>query len=650
MSTRREANEQYAIALRSGQKYYKNAVLRGEYPYPLVLDDILPEAAVAGYADLGVLNIPSERIVGTKSVGRVAALAGNFMPLLDPPCEFSGKWISLCEAHLGDEGIRDPIDCYEFLGRFYVQEGNKRLSVLLSYDAPRISAHVTRIVPRWSEDHDVQVYYEFMHFFSLSHLYEIEFRHRGSYARLQAALGFEPEHVWTAEERRSFSAGFSYFRDALKKHEPEKIGMTAAEVLLVWLQVFSFQEIKNLTLPELSARIDNLWPDVLTQADAAAMELSTEPSEKEKSVLSRLLNIVHPDHLNIAFLYTESPKTSTWVRAHDEGRKYLEERLGARISVSCYEAKEFDGKALPELAAENGADLVFATDASMVSACRKAAALYQNVRFLTCALFQPYTGVRMYNGRTYESKFITGAIAGVMADSDVIGYVARNPVFGTPASVNAFALGARMTNPRVRVRLDWACLPGNPVQRLLDSGIKVISNREIVNAGSVQSRFELGTFMLQDDGMLVPLASPFWDWGKMYEKIVLSIFSGAWGEISASQAISYWWGIGSGVLDVHLSESLPAGVAGLGRILRNGISEGRILPFRMQLYDQAGTLRNDGQRSLTPEEILAMDWFCDNVDGSIPDLQALRPEAAETLRILGLYRNQFLPEVEGGQL
>jgi basic membrane lipoprotein Med (substrate-binding protein (PBP1-ABC) superfamily) len=256
----------------------------------------------------------------------------------------------------------------------------------------------------------------------------------------------------------------------------------------------------------------------------------------------------------------------------------------------------------------------------------------------------------MYNGRTYECKFITGAIAGIMSESDEIGYVANNPIFGTPASVNAFALGARMTNPKAVVRLDWACLPGDPVKRLLDSGVSVISNREIVSSGTVWKDFELGTFKLQKDGTLIPLVTPFWDWGKLYEKIVQSIFSGAWNDISDSKAINYWWGMASGVLDVHLSKYLPDGVAGLGRILRTGICNGSLQPFHMRIFDQSGTQRNDGEHSFSPDEIVSMDWFCDNVVGRVPDYEELRPEYAETMHILGLYRKKLLPEAEGGQL
>ena len=647
-----EAMLQYERALKAGQRYYRNAVIHGEYPYPTVLDELVNESGISGTVDLGVINIPTDRIVGTKTAGRTAALAGNFMPLLEQKTEFGSKWIRLCEAHLSDEGIRDPIHCYEYLGRFYVQEGNKRASVMMSYRAPSIPAHVTRMIPRYSEDHEVQVYYEFMRFYALSQLYSVEFHHRGCYARLQAALGFEEDHVWTDEERRSFSAGFQYFRNAYEKQKAKQEDVTSAEALLVWLQVFSFAEIKELTPAELSSRIAALWPDILAASNSDSIELNTEPSEKETGLVSKILSLGHTQKLNVAFLYAYAPEKSLWTLAHDEGRQYLEERLGDQVSVRVYLAEDRQFSTAIEKAIEEGAEVIFATTTSMGPACRKEAALHKNVRILNCALFQPYTGVRMYYTRTYESKFITGAIAGAMADENEIGYVASYPIFGTPASVNAFALGAKMTNPRARIKLRWSCLPGDPVQRLLEEGVTVISNREAPASGLAKGSFELGTFM-RSGADLVPLAMPCWNWGRMYEKIIQSIFSGAWNEISASKAINYWWGMASGVIDVQWSDQLPSGVRGLGEILKSGITRGTVAPFRMRIADQNGILRNDGSNDLTPEEILTMDWFCDNVEGQIPEFDQLRPVSRETVRALGLYRQslpQLAPETEEKQL
>ena len=119
--SRQEALQQFRQALKAGQKCYRECVHRGRYPYPQVLEERLRGCAVAGRVDLGVLDIPIAQIIGTNTAGRQAAFAANFMPLLDLGTEFASKWVALCEAHLGDTGITDPIRCFEYMGCFYVQ-------------------------------------------------------------------------------------------------------------------------------------------------------------------------------------------------------------------------------------------------------------------------------------------------------------------------------------------------------------------------------------------------------------------------------------------------------------------------------------------------------------------------------------------------
>ena len=113
--------EEYLKALKLGQREAEELLAAGKKQNPEVLDELLPEIDAQAIVDVGIMDIPAERIVGTKSAGRIAAFTPSFYPLLDAKTEFAAKWIALCEAHLGPEGIRDPISCYEYLGNFYVQ-------------------------------------------------------------------------------------------------------------------------------------------------------------------------------------------------------------------------------------------------------------------------------------------------------------------------------------------------------------------------------------------------------------------------------------------------------------------------------------------------------------------------------------------------
>ena len=115
---RQEALHQFKLALKAGQKCYRDCVHRGRDPYPQVLEELLQGGVVAGRVDLGELEIPIAQIVGMNTAGRQTAFAANFMPLLDLGTEFASKWISLCEAHLGDTGIVDPIRCFEYMGQY----------------------------------------------------------------------------------------------------------------------------------------------------------------------------------------------------------------------------------------------------------------------------------------------------------------------------------------------------------------------------------------------------------------------------------------------------------------------------------------------------------------------------------------------------
>lgn len=637
---RQESITQYNNALKQGQKYYKAAISQGGHPFPVVLDEILDESNVSGRVNLGVINVPSELIVGVKSAGRTAALAGNFMPLLGEESEFAAKWISLCSAHLSDEGIRDPIVCFEYMGRFYVQEGNKRASVLKSYGATLIPAVVTRVVPKYSSDHDVQVYYEFMRFYQLSGLYRVQFRHLGQYAKLQKALGYAADYIWTEAERRSFTAGYTHFKQAFDKVNTENADIIPAEALLSMLELFSFAELKDQTVAELAKHLSGIWADVKNQTENQPLEVSTEPEEPEQSLLTKLFGVGKLEHISVAFIYAFDPVTSAWTRAHDLGREYLEKKLGGRLSVKVYDASNRNFLSAMERAVEEGAEIIFASTPPMMDACRRIAAEHPNVKVFNCALYRHYAGVRTYYSRIYEAKFITGAIAGAMAEGDEVGYVANYPIYGVPAGINAFAMGLRMTNPRGRVKVTWSCTPGDPLMELVSQGINVISNRDAANPMYSHRALEWGTYKLLENGEMQPLALPYWDWGRFYEKVVLGVMNGAFGASPPDRAINYWWGMDSGVIDVLFSEELPEGVRALAQMLKKGITKGEITPFGTKIYDQNGILRCSGERMLSAEEIMEMNWFCDNVDGRLPEMDELLPHSLDMVKLLGLKREE----------
>ncbi len=647
--SRTEAVEAYRSAHKKALKTYREDTERGRWPYPKVLDDILDNHRIAGRIELGVLNVPIERVVGTVSDGRRTVFTRDFMPLPEPNTEFGTKWISLCEAHLDAEGIRDPIRCYEYYGNFYVQEGNKRLSVFRYFDAPTVPASVLRIVPAYSDDPETRLYYEFLEFYHLSRTYAFRFSKPGSYRKLVAALGFEPDEVWTEEQRRKVVSAYTYFSDAAARIKlPD--GVDLSDAFLAWVSVYSLDDLNALSsetmLASLNASVTDIEADVTVATESDAPKDDAEPA----GILSRIYNAMFlPTHINAAFIHEFAPEQSNWVRGHEQGRLFAEEQLAGKITTRAYIADaETNADTLFAEAVKDGAQVIFATTPSLIDACRRAAAAYPNVKVLNCSVAMPYPGVRTYYSRIYETKFLAGVIAGACSHSDRLGYVAAAPIFGVPASVNAFALGARLVNPRAVVKLRWSCTEPDPLAALIKDGVDVVSNREWFAPEAPQPPY--GLIRIRNDGSPEPLAATYWNWGAFYQKLLSDLLLGHWEDESANRsaaAINYWWGMQSGVIGVTPSEKLPEGVKALVEALKNSIAEGRLDPFRRVMSDQEGIVRNEGDRWLSPSEILHMDWLSDTIEGSIPTFDELMPVAQNIVRLLGVYREEIPPVKDG---
>ena len=642
-----QAQEEYVLALKAGQKEYKALLAEGKDPFPQVLDTLLEGRTGDSVEDLGLVEIPAELIVGTKAAGRISAFSAGFLPLLDPNSEFAAKWIHLCHAHLSDDGIRDPILCYEYLGKFYVQEGNKRVSVLKHMGAPRIPSIVKRILPGKDGSDRVNAYYEFLEFYRVSGIYDIQFTCPEDYAKLLSLLGKEVGEVWTERERRTFSANYQYFREAFFSLDTKNLPMLPEEALLLWLQVYPFRDLKELSAKELKKTLSALQDDLFTFSRAEEPLVSTEP-ETKAGLLSW---ITAPTYVNVAFVHPLDTEVSTWIKAHDEGRQYLENTLGNQVVVRSYFHADDPQMAekLLEQAVTDGADVVFATTPQLRRSVLRTAVKYPKVRFFNCSVDTHYSSVPSYYGRIYEAKFITGALAGAMANNDRIGYIASSPTFGVPASINAFALGAQLTNPRAKIYLRWSCQKGSHQQDFVNDGIRVISNRDVPTENPAYLNFgNYGTYWLDDSDRWEAIGSPVWVWGRFYENIISSMLSGAWDkEENPHKAINYWWGMDSGVIDIELFDRLPDGLRALADLLREGIKNGIINPFNRRIVDQNGTVRNDGSQILLPDELLYMDWLCDNVIGRIPEFDEVEPFAQPMLRELGIHRDSIPMEKEG---
>ena len=635
------ANE-YLKAQKLGEKRYQAAVAKNEYPYLPVLDEIISPSDTVGEVNLGLQTISLDRVVGTATAARTTAFASNFMPILDYHTEFGAKWSALCASHI-EEGIHDPIKVYEYMNKFYVIEGNKRVSVLKYFGADSVPAMVTRKIPRKNDSIENKVYYEFMDFHKQTGINYVHFSQTGGYDKLREFIGLDNDRELSDDERLDFnSAHLAFERAYLAKKGSEDLTITIDDAMLVFLNVYGYEALKKMTAAEVKDSVEKVWTEIVLSSKKKEQVVlpKLDPVEPKKSILGLVIKPAAPSNLKVAFVYDKSPANSVWTYCHELGRLDMQNKLGDAVDSSTFCNVDTQAKLVECLnkLVDEKYDVIFTTGPEMLPEALKVAVLHPDIKILNCSLSLANSHVRTYYARMYEVKFITGMIAGSLCADGQIGYVADYPIFGTTANINAFAIGARMVNPRAKIYLQWTKVKGaNPQKFFEKNGITYISDRDMIMPDDASRNF--GLYHYDQNGDVVNLAMPFYNWGAFYERILRSILDGNWKQEEKSEtanAVSYWWGMSAGIVDVICSKHLPAGTQKLISVMTNLIREGAITPFSGKLTSQNGVVRNEDDGAMLHEDILKMDWLAENIVGMLPTAEDLVDEARTVVALQGV--------------
>lgn len=634
------AVEDYSAARKLAQKASRAAVSNGEYPYLPALDEFVTREDLCGEQPLGIIDIPLDKIAGTKTSGRKNSFANNFMPLLREGTEFAAKWSNLYDAQM-DEGIRDPILAYEYMTRYYVQEGNKRVSVLKYVKAASITANVIRLLPKKTDDAESRIYYEYVDFYEASGICMIDFSTEGAYEELCSFYGKAWKQTWNEDERQQLRSDFSRFEQLFLGKGGQHLKMTAGDAYLVYLRVYGRKELPFRSNNDLKNEIERIGREFLTQTQKRSVKLLLEPTEQPNVSLIRRIPFLNGSAsrvLKVGFIYGKTPQTSAWTYAHELGRLHLEEVFGDQIQTSAYYDAEyqFSPTDVLEQAISDGNQIIFTTIPYLSAASLKAAVAHPEVKILNCSTNSTYSSIRTYYCRMYETKFLLGLIAGALSGEGRIGYIADYPICSTISNINAFALGVKMVHPKAKIQLTWSSLKGElqPEERL-DSSIRYISDKDFIVPEHPSRRFGLYE---REGGELTSIATTVCHWGRFYEQIIQGIRDDTWKadtNANKNRAINYWWGMSAGVAELICSDKIPAETRRLVSLMTEQIKSGQFKPFDTALTDNEGTLRQSAGAHMSHKEILKMDWLLDNVGGKIPAFDDLKEEALPLVMLQG---------------
>ncbi len=622
--------DEYNKARKRGEKTIRDAVLRGEYPNLPCLDDLVPQPETLSSVRLGLLEIPLDQIRGTKTKGRQTMFAPDFMPVAGRNTEFAMKWVSLYEYQTR-EGITDPVSVYEYRHAFYVLEGNKRVSVLKYLDSLTISAEVTRLIPA---DED-PLYREFLDFYRVCPLYEMNFHRKGSYRKLARLLKQTREEPWDKVFVSRLRAAYYLFRRVYAKlgYDPAFCG----DAFLTYVSAYDLDGIRSLDDASLAAKIRKIRNEIPVSEDTENVKLLEDPSLSDASVniLKMIPFMPGERELRAGFIYEKDAVLSAADYDYELGRLQAAAALRGKVITTKYENCEGErlAGALRKAAAEN--DVVFTTSPLQFEETFRAAVRHPGVRFLNHSVYMKQNALRTYDVRMYEAKFLLGALAAVFSKDHQIGYIADSPVYGSFADINAFAIGAGMIDPQAKVWLGWKeTLDKDWQEQMKRIGIRIFSGPELPDFRSDTT--EYGLYAFTEEGLL-NLAQPVVSWGVYYRKLLESILDGTWEKDGEKdRAVNYWWGMAAGVIDVNVSGVLHYESRKLIGLLKNALISARMDPFAGELRAQDRLIQGPYAQKLPYEKIIKMNWLNDNVIGVIPAYHQLSDRGKELAEISGI--------------
>ena len=625
--------DHYSKARRDGLRVYQAAIQANTDPYLPVLEEKVPNLASLSRLSLGIMAIPLDRIVGSVSRGRSYAFAEGFLPILEGGSEFASKWERLCES-VEESGVNQPITVLEYLGSYYVIEGNKRTSVMKYLNARDIEADVTRVFPPMSDDPEIVSYYEYCDFSKDTGLYSLYFSRPGSYQKLLSLPGVRAGEAWTDDEILSLRKLYHYFCENYLTIMKNKPVQPCGDAFLIYLTAFGYLDVKDDDMAKTAERIRLMSKEFELREGRVNLVMEQVSPQAPVPLISALFR---PSKVKAAFLFNRSIEDSAWNYWHNLGRLEAEEKLGDKLETTTrIVPSRSDCEGEISRLIRDGYTAIFATSPVMLNSAIEPALKHPDVRFLCCSQLSNYTNIRTYYIRFYEAKFLLGIAAGILSDNGKIGYIADFPIYGTPAAANAFALGARMVNPQAKIYLNWFSASWfNPQTPFEDPEIRVICNRDIT-APNHDAR-DYGLY-LREKGEIINMATLVPRWGLFYTMMIERILNGTFAQSeSRDNVTNYWWGLGSSILDVAFSSRFDPYAARTVHHFREQIREGSFSPFEGELRDQNGVLRCDADRRLTPAEILCMDYLADNIVGTLPAPEELIDSALPLVRLQGIH-------------
>ncbi|MDL2206603.1 BMP family ABC transporter substrate-binding protein [Eubacteriales bacterium OttesenSCG-928-N13] len=339
------------------------------------------------------------------------------------------------------------------------------------------------------------------------------------------------------------------------------------------------------------------------------------------------LEPISKDEIKLGFVYIGDVTDMGYTYAHHQGTLAMQQALGLRddqilIKKNISEDSACE-TALRELV-EQGCNAIFATSFGFMDYVEEIAEEYPDVVFSHCSGYKSNdTNFNNYFGRIYEVRYLSGIAAGLKAKevgNNHLGYVAAfSTVPEVVYSLNAYYLGAKSVNPdvtmTVKVTNSWydPTAERQTADALVADGVSVIS-QHCDTTGPVVAAQENGLFAVgynadvTEFGPDAVLTAPVWHWGEYLTDAVQKVIDGTWAPENSLMGLSEGL-VGMADITDNCAEGTEKAVLEAAETILDGSFGVFVGPIR----DNTGAERVAEGTTLTPGEILSIDWFVEGI-------------------------------------
>lgn len=331
--------------------------------------------------------------------------------------------------------------------------------------------------------------------------------------------------------------------------------------------------------------------------------------------------------VKVAFVYVDPVGDTGWSYQHDLARHELERVLGTQVKATTVESvpATADAERVIRQLAVAGNQIIFTTSFGYMEPTLRVAKLFPMVKFEHATGYKTAANVVTYETRFYEGAYLLGVLAGKTTTSNVLGVVGSFPIPEVIRNIDAFTLGARSVNSKVTTKVIWVDTwydPGKERQAaeaLIAQGADVLGqNTDSPAVVQVAEQRGVHAFGWDSDmskyGPHAQLTANTENWADYYIDEVRKVLAGTW---SGDRQTAY--GIKENmVVLTPLNKSVPADVVRVFEDKKRDIAQGKLVPFAGPIKDNAGALKLAAGAALTHQQLMAINWYVEGVEGSIP--------------------------------